>query len=331
MNKLQKTIIALSFSAVAVPVAAQFDKSGINAGFFDSSENSQLNFVDFHLPPLAVLLENAKSNPDILILAKEQQIAKAEVEKQKRHIFSYLQGHASYSYGKADMWGNNSSTYSPTLYQFQGTEQSYWNIGVSLAIPVEDILDLKAAVRRKRLEVDKAQLEKDAAFDQLKLQIVTLYVKITNDLVSLKTASETAAIYQGAGSLNQEQFQNGEMSIEAFAKTKDYENGAVATYQALQTQITTNILTLEILTHTPIITNTLTDVTLDEKVEKSQKELAKENKEFQKQLKKEMQEDKKKLEELEKADKKAEKAEKKATEKAKKVTDKEAKRNASKK
>ena len=194
MNKLQKTIIALSFSAVAVPVAAQFDKSGINAGFFDSSENSQLNFVDFHLPPLAVLLENAKSNPDILILAKEQQIAKAEVEKQKRHIFSYLQGHASYSYGKADMWGNNSSTYSPTLYQFQGTEQSYWNIGVSLAIPVEDILDLKAAVRRKRLEVDKAQLEKDAAFDQLKLQIVTLYVKITNDLVSLKTASETAAI-----------------------------------------------------------------------------------------------------------------------------------------
>ena len=331
MNKLQKTIIALSFSAVAVPVAAQFDKSGINAGFFDSSENSQLNFVDFHLPPLAVLLENAKSNPDILILAKEQQIAKAEVEKQKRHIFSYLQGHASYSYGKADMWGNNSSTYSPTLYQFQGTEQSYWNIGVSLAIPVEDILDLKAAVRRKRLEVDKAQLEKDAAFDQLKLQIVTLYVKITNDLVSLKTASETAAIYQGAGSLNQEQFQNGEMSIEAFANTKEYENGAVATYQALQTQITTNILTLEILTHTPIITNTLTDVTLDEKVEKSQKELAKENKEFQKQLKKEMQEDKKKLEELEKADKKAEKAEKKAAEKAKKVTDKEAKRNASKK
>ena len=331
MNKLQKTIIALSFSAVAVPVAAQFDKSGINAGFFDSSENSQLNFVDFHLPPLAVLLENAKSNPDILILAKEQQIAKAEVEKQKRHIFSYLQGHASYSYGKADMWGNNSSTYSPTLYQFQGTEQSYWNIGVSLAIPVEDILDLKAAVRRKRLEVDKAQLQKDAAFDQLKLQIVTLYVKITNDLVSLKTASETAAIYQGAGSLNQEQFQNGEMSIEAFAKTKEYENGAVATYQALQTQITTNILTLEILTHTPIITNTLTDVTLDEKVEKSQNELAKENKEFQKQLKKEMQEDKKKLEELEKADKKAEKAEKKAAEEAKKVTDKEAKRNASKK
>ena len=98
------------------------------------------------------------------------------------------------------------------------------------------------------------------------------------------------------------------------------ENGAVSAYQTLQTQITTDILTLEILTHTPIITNTTTDVTLDEKVEKTQKELDKENKEFQKQLKKELQEDKKKLEELEKADKKAEKAEKKAAEKESKKT-----------
>ena len=320
MKKLHRAFVALTLAVAAIPASAQFNKSGINAGFFDSSEQSQLNFTDFHLPPLSVLYENAKSNPNILILAKQQQIAKAEVEKQKRHIFSYLQGHASYSYGKADMWGNNSSTYSPTLYQFQGTEQSYWNIGVSLAVPLEDILDLKAAVKRKKMEVDKAQLDKDAAFDQLKLQIATLYVKITNDLVTLRTASEHAAIYQGAGVLNQEQFQNGEMSIEDFAFTKQRENEAVSTYQTLQTQITTDILTLEILTHTPIITNTTTDVTLDEKVEKTQKELDKENKEFQKQLKKELQEDKKKLEELEKAEKKAEKAEKKAAEKESKKT-----------
>ncbi|MGN0282781.1 MAG: TolC family protein [Prevotella sp.] len=315
MNRIRKALIALSLITLANPASAQFNKSGISAGFFDSSENSQLNFVDFHLPPLAILLENAKSNPNILILAKQQQIAEAEVAKQKRHIFSYVTGHASYSYGKADMWGNNSSTYSPTLYQFQGTEQSYWNIGVNLAIPIEDILDLKAAVKRKRLEVDKAQIEKDAAFDQLKLQIASLYIKITNALITLKTASEHAAIYQGAGALNQEQFQDGEMSIEAFAKTKEYENTAVSTYQSLQTQITTDIMTLEILTHTPIITNTLTDISLDEKVEKSQKEIEQEHKEFQKQLKKELNEDKKQREKLDKADKKAEKQEKKAAEK----------------
>ena len=40
----------------------------------------------------------------------------------------------------------------------------------------------------------------------LKLQIATLYIKITNNLVRLKTASENAAIYQGAGALNLEDF-----------------------------------------------------------------------------------------------------------------------------
>ena len=54
------------------------------------------------------------------------------------------------------------------IYQFQGTEQSYWNVGVNLAVPLEDILDLTAAVKRKKLEVDQAQIAKDIAYDELK-------------------------------------------------------------------------------------------------------------------------------------------------------------------
>ena len=269
------------------------------------SENSTIHFSKFHLPPLAVLFENAKSNPQILDLAKAQEIAQAEVAKQKRHIFSYLRGHASYSYGKTDMWGNNSSTYNQMIYQFQGSEQNYWNVGVNLNIPLEDILDLGASVKRKRLLVEQAQIKKDIAYDQLKLQIASLYVKITNDLVSLKTASENAAIYQGAGALNQEDFHQGNMNIEAFAYTKLREQEAVSRYQNLQTQITTDIITLEILTHTPIITNTTTDITLDSDIQKSDKQVAKENKAVEKQIKKNAEKEQKRFEALEKADKEA--------------------------
>ena len=238
-------------AAIGLNAFAQFNESGISAGFFDSSNEKSINFSEFHLPPLAVLFENAKSTPQILTLAKAQEIAQAEVAKQKRHIFSYVTGHASYSYGVSDMWGNSSSSYNMRIMQFQGSEQKYWNVGVNLAVPLEDILDLGAAVRRKKLEVDQAQLKKDMAYDQLKLQIATLYVTITNDLVTLKTASESAAMFQGAGALNLEDFHNGNMSIADFAYNKTHENGIVQTYQNLQTKITTDILTLEILTHTP--------------------------------------------------------------------------------
>ncbi len=305
MTHLRHLLFTTILAATATVSFAQYQNSGISAGFFDSSENSTINFSTFHLPPLAVLYENAKQNPQILSLAKAQEIAQAEVEKQKRHIFSYVYGHASYSYGKTDMWGNNSSTQSyTTIYQFQGNEQSYWNVGVNVSVPLEDILDLRASVKRKRLEVDKARIAKDLAFDELKKEIASLYIKITNNLVTLKTVSEGAAIYQGAGALNQEDFHQGNMTIENFAYTKMYEANVVSNYQSLQTSITTDIITLELLTHTPILTNTTTDITLDD-IKMTDKEVRKQNREVAKNIQKTAAEEEKRYRKMEEAEQKA--------------------------
>ena len=306
MNSFKHIFLTSLFAVTAATSFAQYNNSGVSAGFFDSSENSTINFSTFHLPPLGVLYENAKQNPTILSFAKAQEIAQAEVAKQKRHIFSYVYGHASYSYGKTDMWGQGSTSYNMILQQYQGSEQSYWNVGVNLNIPLEDILDLKASVKRKKLLVDKARIEKDIAFDELKKQIATLYISITNNLVALKTSSEASAIYQGAGALNQEDFHQGNMTIEAFAYTKLHEIGVVQGYQQLQTQITTEIITLELLTHTPILTNTTTDITLeDEKL--SEKEIRKENRAIEKKIKKNAAAEEKRYRQMEEAELKAQK------------------------
>lgn len=306
MSGIRHFIFTMIFVAFASICHAQYNNSGIAAGFFDSSETSTINFSNFHLPPLAVLYENAKQNPQILSLEKAQEIAQAEVSKQKRHIFSYVYGHASYSYGKTDMWGNNSTTQSyTTIYQFQGAEQSYWNVGVNVSVPLEDILDLGAAVKRKKLLVDKARIEKDLAYDNLKKDIATLYIKITNNLVTMKTQSEAAAIYQGAGALNQEDFHQGNMSIEDFAYTKLHEVDVVSAYQAMQNQVTTDIITLELLTHTPILTNTTTDITLDEVPQKSEKQIRKENKAIEKSIRKAASEEEKRYRKMEQAERNA--------------------------
>lgn len=316
MKRLRYFWLAFIVITTTSTAYAQYENSGITAGFFDSSENSTINFSNFHLPPLAVLFENAKENPKILEAEKARELAQAEVAKQKRHIFSYVKGHASYSYGKTDMWGNNSSDVSPMVYQFQGSEQSYWNVGVNVNVPLEDILDLSAAVKRKKLEAEQSRYKRDQAYEELKLQIGTLYVNITNSLVTLKTDGEAAAIYHGAGLLNQEQFHQGEMNVEDFAHTKLYEVDVVTQYQELQTRILTDILTLEIITHTPIITNTTTEITLDGKITKTQRQLEKEKRALEKRIKKENAEEKKKLELIEKEEKEAKrKAEKEAKKK----------------
>ena len=141
------------------------------------------------------------------------------------------------------------------------------------------------SIRRSRLVADQAVIAKDIAYDNLKLQIASLFVKITNDLISLKTLGEAAAAYQGAGALNREEFENGNMEISSFADTKQRESEQVQGYQSLQTEITTDILTLEILTHTPIITNATTEVTLDKSIHKTPKEEAREKKLNEKRIK----------------------------------------------
>lgn len=317
MNKLRHLLLTILLGAVGT-ASAQYENSGISAGFFDSSENSDINFSTFHLPPLSVLYENAKENPTILQTIKSHELAVAEVAKQKRHIFSYVYGHASYSYGKTDMWGNNSSTYSTMIYQFQGSEQNYWNVGVNVSVPLEDILDLGAAVKRKKIEADMARYARDQAYDNLKLQIATIYARITNNLITLKTMSEGAAIYQGAGQLNQEQFHQGELDIENFAYTKLQETSLVSQYQAMQTSILTDILTLEIITHTPIMTNTTTEITLDEKITKTQRQLEREKKALEKRIKRENEEEKKKIAKLEKAEREAKKKAEREAKKKKK-------------
>lgn len=315
MSKIRHLLLLTSIMGVTSVSYAQqsLDDSGISAGFFDSSEESTLYFSNFHLPPLSVLFENAKQNPAILSLEKAEQLAKAEVAKQKRHIFSYVRAFASYSYGKTDVYSqltNNQTgtmNFTPIFESKDGSEQSYWNVGVNINLPLEDILDWAPSIRRKRLEADRAKLDKDIRYDEIKLQISSLYARITNNLVTLKTASEGAAAYQGAGALNQEDFHQGNMDVEDYAWTKMHELSVVQSYQAIQTTIIEDILTLEIVSRTPIITNATTEVTLDGTVHKSESQIRRENKALEKRIAQEAKADEKRYQKLEKAEKAAQK------------------------
>jgi hypothetical protein len=75
---------------------------------------------------------------------------------------------------------------------------------------------------------------------------------------------------------------------------------------------------LEILTHTPIITNTTTEITLEGKITKSQRELEREKRALEKCIKRENEEEQKKIAKLEKAERDAKrKAEREAKKKKK--------------
>ena len=94
------------------------------------------------------------------------------------------------------------------------------------------------------------------------------------------------------------------MTIEDFAYTKLHEVDVVSRYQDMQTAITTDIITLELLSHTPILTNTTTDITLDDE-QLSERDIRKQNREVARNIKKAAEEEDKRYRQLERAEKKA--------------------------
>lgn len=236
----------------------------IQAGFFDRDALGSIDYSEFRLPPLGTLFENAKSTPSIELLEKERKLAEKLVAKEKRAFLNYFNFHANYSYGNTTSTATSTDITTP-LYTFSnGTESHYWNIGASINVGLESLLDLGGRIKRSRIVAEQAAIQKEIAFDKLKQEIATIYVRITNNLIALKTAAENAAAYRGAGLMSERQFLNNQMSIQQVAEVRRWENSAVQSYQTIQSQISTDIILLEIITHTPIITNVITGIQLED-------------------------------------------------------------------
>ena len=68
-------------------------------------------------------------------------------------------------------------------------------------------------------------------------------------------AAENAAAYRGAGLVSEQRFRANQLDVTGLADVKRYENMAIQSYQQIMSQVSTDILILEIMTNTPIITN----------------------------------------------------------------------------
>ena len=250
MKKL--LLLTVAFSVFAV-LQAQEEQTQKVADDFTQSTFEQVDYENLTLPPLRTLFENAKGTPSIEIMEKQVQLQKKLLSKEQRAWLSFFTGHGSYTYGMLDNYANSSDVLTPIYYQYSGVEQHYWNIGGSVSIPFETLFDLGGRIQRLNVEI--SQLEKEKEYQLLKQQIATIYVRITNNLVSLKTAAENAAAYRGAGLVSEQRFRANQLDVTDLADVKRYENTAIQAYQGIMTQISTDILILEIMTNTPIITN----------------------------------------------------------------------------
>ena len=245
---LRVFLITFSIAIYLTPLKAQEQQEEKDITTMTSND-----YINLKLPPLSVLYENAKGTPSIEFLAKQKQLQEKLLSKEKRRWLEFFSARAGYAYGKTDNYGSLSDPSTPIFYQYTGVAQHYYNAGANINIPFESLFDLGGKIKRQRIAVEAAELQKQDAFNQLKIQISQLYVEILSSISTLKVAAEAAALVQGEYQLAENNFRNGAVEAITLSEIKKRQVEATRIYEENLTKLNSNIFQLEILTNTPII------------------------------------------------------------------------------
>ena len=253
---MKKWYIALSLFTASFTVSAQHPAIQMVETTPGDSVTINLNvdFATLKLPPLDVLYANATSNPTVKMMEKERQLQKKLLAKEKRSWLNFFTARAGYTHGVTDNYGTITDVTTPIFYQYSGVEQDYWNVGGNVNIPLESLFDLGGKVKRQRIIAQKAEYAKEQAYDQVKQQIAHLYVSILSNIETLKRSAEHLALYKGATAMAEQDYRNRRGTIAELAELKRREFEANKSYEDLRASINEQLLILEIISHTPILT-----------------------------------------------------------------------------
>lgn len=248
MSESMRRILIILFSLFVL---------AINASAQVSSTKNEVDtndvFLNFVLPPLDVLFENAKKGPSWDLHTLKIEELNRKVVSEKRSWYQFLSLAGTYQYG---VMGINSFTdlgieYS-IMQQTSGAEQLWYNIGVALKIPLDVLVDKKNRNKAKKLVVDQAIKEMEVWYEERKIQIVEQYTKSEEMLINLKSAIENYALAKTSYQMAEKDYIMGAITVSELSIANSQQAMALQQVGKIRGELKTAILKLEILSCTKL-------------------------------------------------------------------------------
>lgn len=222
----------------------------------DSHDSSDLTAIDYKnlvLPPLDLLFENAKNGPIYQAAQVKEQIERKMLAKEKRAFLSFFSLRGSYQYG---MFGNEATftdvSIAPYL-SYSTQAQNGYTVGAGVNIPLDGLFDLGPRIKRQKLTLKNAALEKEIKFDELKREIIEMYTMANSQLGVLKLRAETLELATLQYEIAEKDFVNGTIDSGALSVEKQRQSVALESYEKSKFEVTKSLLILEVITRTPIL------------------------------------------------------------------------------
>ncbi|MCR5002766.1 MAG: TolC family protein [Bacteroidales bacterium] len=245
---------------MAVSAGAQTSEK-LYATFENLRKLTATDFEALQIPPLEVLFKNAEQAPAVSLYETSVEINESQLKTVRRQWFDYIRGIATYTHGNSDLSAVSlmESTYS-VWNQTSATQiQDYWNVGVSLSIPLTAFVDYGNKVKQQKARIEYAERQRQAELEIVKRDIISYYMKIINQISVLQVAAQAMVQAQVQYKAAEVNYLNGAITEKDLYMQKSFEQGAVGQYEACRIAIIESILCLEIRSHTPILTDLVSE------------------------------------------------------------------------
>lgn len=208
------------------------------------------DLMSIELPPLSVLLENAKQSPVTAALMAQMEQYQQELKIQKKSWLQHIRVYSTYQYGTMTML---SFEYPSPSGIYVGNDQSMYSVGASLSIPLDEFFTRGNKIKKQQIAVKQAEYEVERWFEELSLNIIEEYTNVLQFLSQLKVQTEDAAMARAQYTISESNFINGKMDIQTLSRFKTDVSTAVTRYENTYNNLLKAVLRLEILSQTKII------------------------------------------------------------------------------
>lgn len=219
----------------------------------DYTHLEENDYNGIKLPTLDVLFENARQSPYYELATVKTQIERKVLAKEKRGFLGFFSIRGSYQYG---MFGNE-STYTdvsiPPYLSYATQAQKGYTIGGAVNIPLDQLFDLGGRVKRQKLILKSAELEREIKHEELKKDIIGLYTTATSQLSVLKQRSETLVLAKLQYEMAEKDFINGAIKSTELSDQKSRYMQAFENLQNTKAEALKSIMLLELASHTQIL------------------------------------------------------------------------------
>lgn len=204
------------------------------------------NDIAKKLPPVDTLVAMAREySPFIKVTVSEQQYRDGVVSSEQRAWLEYINLEAGYNYGIFDNLSNAQIAGDPQSQALFSSEQSRYNVGVSLRLPLSAIVNRRARIKSAKGEAEKARFETQVAEVELEQKVVELYNNLLKSHRLFFISGSIVDNFRVQSIRAEKDFANGIINIAEYTRLQQMMNQATMGFELQRSEFISSVMALE--------------------------------------------------------------------------------------